>query len=206
MHAKNCINSTVTVEDLIFGFESRGLHWIAKVLWHLVVFIKKAPSLTHILPRNIFANHANRKRNGVISPGIVSFATQIPRNTIHGRCSQEGVAGGPGGLLAGFKCSFYVVCLDVSQQLDYMVGECTKSMLHWTVVTFYWQAGVDRSSRNREELQHGQFAPVTVLQCQMAQQLVRKKKRMTESRSPLLCVRCSPLRNCNCLSFPQKAC
>ena len=28
MYAKNCINSTVTVEDLIFGFESRGLHWI----------------------------------------------------------------------------------------------------------------------------------------------------------------------------------
>ena len=36
----------------------------------------------------------------------------------------------PGGILAGFQCSFYVVCLDVSQQLDYMVCECTKGMLH----------------------------------------------------------------------------
>ena len=32
-----------------------------------------------------------------------------------------------------------------------------------TVVTFYWQASVDTSSRNREELEHGQFAPFTGL-------------------------------------------
>ena len=28
-----------------------------------------------------------------------------------------------GGILAGLKCTFYVVCLDVSQQLDCMVCE-----------------------------------------------------------------------------------
>ena len=41
-----------------------------------------------------------------------------------------------GGILAGFKCSFYVVCLDVFQQLDYMVCECTKGMLQlWSLFT-----------------------------------------------------------------------
>ena len=117
-------------------------HWIAKVLWHLVVSIKKAPSLAHFLPLNIFANHANRKRKGLISPGIVSFAAQISRNTIHGKCSQEGATGG---ILAGFKCSFYVVCLDASQQLDYMVCECTKGMLQlWSLfsVRLVWTCPV----------------------------------------------------------------
>ena len=28
VYAKNCINSTVMVEDLLLGFQSRGLHWI----------------------------------------------------------------------------------------------------------------------------------------------------------------------------------
>ena len=116
---------------------SLDYHWIAnlKVLWHLVVSIKKAPyaSLAHFLPWNIFANHAYQKRKSVMSPGIVSFAAQIFTNTIHGSFSQEGAAGG---ILAWFKCSFYVVCLDVFQQLDYMVCECTKGMLHlWSLFT-----------------------------------------------------------------------
>ena len=40
-------------------------------------------------------------------------------------------------------------------QLDYSYAP--------TVVIFYWQASVDTSSRKREELQHGQFAPFTGL-------------------------------------------
>ena len=115
----------------MLGFESREHHWIITGLpkdpkKYFGYLVNKAPSLAHFLPWNIFANHANRKRKSVISPGIVSFAAQISRNTIHGRCSQDGAAGG---ILAGFICFSDVVCLDVSQQLDYMVCKCTKGIL-----------------------------------------------------------------------------
>ena len=173
---------------------SLGYHWIARVLWHLVVSIKKAPSLAHFLPWNIFANHANRKRKSVISPCIVSFAAQISRNTIHGKCSQEGAAGG---ILAGFKCSFYVVCLDVSQPLDYMVCECTKGMLQlWSFFTgrLVWTRPV--KSYNMDSL-----LPSRGFNARWLNSWLEKEKddRIMES----IVVWRSPLRNCNCLSFRQ---
>ena len=113
----------------MLGFESRGLHWIItglpkdlKVTLGILLFLltKHHHLLTYYPERFL------QRRKGVISPGIVSFAAQTSRNTIRRRCSQEGAAEG---ILAGFKCAFYVVCLAVSQKLDYMVCECTNDML-----------------------------------------------------------------------------
>ena len=55
VYAKNRINSTLTVEDLMLGFESREHHWIITGLpkdpkKYFGYLVNKAPSLAHFLP------------------------------------------------------------------------------------------------------------------------------------------------------------
>lgn len=102
----------------------------------------------------------------------------------------------PGGILAGFKCSFYVVCLDVSQQLDHMVCECTKGMLQlWShfIGRLVWTRPV--KSYNMDSL-----LPSLGFNARWLNSCLKKEKddRIMES----IVVRCSPLRN-SCLSFRQ---
>ena len=86
---------------------------------------------------------------------------------------------------AEFKCSFYVVCLDASQQSDYMVCECTKGMLQlWSFFTgrLVWTRPVVREkSYNMDSL-----LPSPGFNSRWLNSWL-EKKRMTESWSPLLC-------------------
>ena len=136
VYAKTCVNSTVTVEDLLW-FRKQGTSNLSQdcqsTLDILLFLLRKHHRLLTYYPQTFLQTMLNE--GGKVLSVQASHLLQhkypeIPyMEDVHKNTQL-------GGILARFICSFYVVCLDVSPQLDYMVCECTNGMLQlWSLLT-----------------------------------------------------------------------
>ena len=136
VYAKTCVNSTVTVEDLLW-LRKQGTSKLSQdcqsSLDILFFLLRKHHRLLTYYPQTFLQTMLNE--GGRVLSVQASYLLQhkypeIPyMEDVHKKTQL-------GGILARFICSFYVVCLDVSPQLDYMVCECTNGMLQlWSLLT-----------------------------------------------------------------------
>ena len=136
VYAKTCINSTVMVEDLLW-LRKQGTSKLSldcqRTLDILSFLLRKHHHLLTYYPQTFLQTMLNE--GGKVLSGQASYLfenkyPQIPYiEDVHKNTQL-------GGILARFICSSYVVCLDVSPQLDYMVCECTNGELQlWSLLT-----------------------------------------------------------------------
>ena len=137
VHAKTFVNSTIAAEDLlwlkeqgIFALLSRDNQSIVDTL--LFVLRKNLRFLTdtpHAFLQTIL-NQGGKVLTIGASNLLRNKYPEIPYMEVVHKETQQG------GVLARFKCSSDVICLDVSPQLDYMVCECEDGMLQlWSLQT-----------------------------------------------------------------------
>ena len=136
VYAKTCVNSTVTVEDLLW-FRNQGTSNLSQdcqsTLDILLFLLRKHHRLLTYYPQTFLQTMLNEggKVLSVQASNLLQHKyPEIPyMEDVHKNTQL-------GGILARFICSFYVACLDVSPQLDYMVCECTSGMLQlWSLLT-----------------------------------------------------------------------
>ena len=137
VYAKTGVNSTIAAEDLlwlkeqgIFALLSKDNQSIVDIL--LFVLRKNLRLLTDT-PRTFLQtilNQGGKVLTVEASNLLRNKYSEIPyMEVVHKETLQ-------GGVLARFECSSIVICLDVSQQLDYMVCECDDGMLQlWLLHT-----------------------------------------------------------------------
>ena len=135
VYAKTCVNSTVMVEDLLW-LRKQGTSKLSldcQSTLDILFLLRKHHRLLTYYPQTFLQTMLNE--GGEVLSVQASYLLQhkypeIPyMEDVHKNTQL-------GGILARFICSFYVVCLDVSPQLDYMVCECTNGMLQlWSLLT-----------------------------------------------------------------------
>ena len=136
VYAKTCVNSTVMVEDLLWlrkqGTSKLSLDCQSTLDILLFLLRKHHRLLTHY-PQTFLQTMLNEGGKVLSVQALNLLRHKYPEipymEDVHKNTQL-------GGILARFICSFYVVCLDVSRQLDYMVCECTNGMLQlWSLLT-----------------------------------------------------------------------
>ena len=136
IYAKTCINSTVAVEDLLWlqKQETSKLSLDCQSTLDILLFLlRKHHGLFTYYPETFLQTMLNE--GGKVLSDQASYLLQhkYPETTYMEHVPKKTQMRG---ILARFKCSFYVACLDVSQQLDYMVCECTDGKLQlWSLLT-----------------------------------------------------------------------
>ena len=137
VYAKTCVNSTIAAEDLVW-LKKQGIFTLLSkdnqsFLETMLFLLRKNLRLLTDTPRmflQIILNQGGKVFSVDASNLLQKKYPEIPyMEVVHKEMQQAGV-------VARFKCSSTVICLDVSPQLDYMVCECTNGMIQlWSLHT-----------------------------------------------------------------------
>ena len=137
VYAKTGVNSTIAAEDLLWLKEQRIFALLSKdnqsIVDTLLFLWRKNIRLLTDTPHTFLQTILNQggKVLTVEASNLlrnkypeIPYMEVVPKETQHGS------------VLARFECSSWVVCFDVSPQLDYMVCECEDGMLQlWSLHT-----------------------------------------------------------------------
>ena len=137
VYAKTCVNSTIAAEDLVWLKRQESFKLLSKdnqsFLDTLLFLLRRNLRLLRNTPRTFLQTILNQggKVLTVEASNLlrnkypeIPYMEVVPKETQHGS------------VLARFECSSWVVCFDVSPQLDYMVCECEDGMLQlWSLHT-----------------------------------------------------------------------
>ena len=135
--AKTCVNSTIAAEDLvwlktlgIFALLSKDNQNILETLLFLLrKYLGRFTDTPSMFLQTIL-NQGGKVLTVDASNILQNKYPEIPYMEFVHKETQEG------GVVARFKCSSRVVCLDVSPQLDFMVCECKDGKLQlWSLHT-----------------------------------------------------------------------
>ena len=136
VYAKTCVNSTIAAEDLVW-LKKQGIFTLSKdnqsFLDTLLFLLRKNLRLLTDSPHRFLQTILNQGGK-VLSVGASNLLrnkySEIPYMEVVHKETQHG------NVIAQFKCSSTVICLDVSPRLDYMVCECSDGMLQlWSLQT-----------------------------------------------------------------------
>ena len=155
VYAKTGVNSTIAAEDLwwlkeegIFALLSKDNQSIVDTL---LFVLRKNLRLLRDTPRRFLQtilNQGGKVLTVEASNLLRNKYPEIPYMEVLHKETQQG------GVVARFECSSFVLCLDVSPQLDYMVCESNDGMLQlWSLHTgrLVWTRPVvvEKSSKRR---------------------------------------------------------
>ena len=137
VYAKTCVNSTLAAEDLVW-LKKQGIFTLLSkdnqsILDTLLFLLRKNLRLLTDTPRRFLQTILNQGGK-VLSVDASSLLQnkypEIPYMEVVHKETQ------PGSVVARFKSSSTVICLDVSSHLEYMVCECDNGMLQlWSLQT-----------------------------------------------------------------------
>ena len=168
VYAKTCLNSTLVAEDLvwlkkhgIFTLLSKNNQSIIDIL--LFLLRKYLLRLTDSA-RYLFETVLNQGGKLLTVQASYLLQNKYPEIAYMEFVHKETLQGG---IVAQFKCSSDVVCLDVSPKLDYMVCECDEGILQlvslqtgrlvWSRPVVVEKSYIDRSSYHKRNLSSGDF-------------------------------------------------
>ena len=137
VYAKTFVNSTIAADDLLWLNEQGIFTLLSKdnqsIVDTLLFVLRKNIRLLTDNPRTFLQtilNQGGKVLTVEASNLLRNKYPEIPYMEVVHKETQQG------GVLARFKCSSDVICLDVSPQLDYMVCECEDGMLQlWSLHT-----------------------------------------------------------------------
>ena len=130
VYAKTFVNRTIAAEDLVW-FKNQGIFTLLSkdnqsILDTLLFLLRKNLGLiskTPITFLQTILNQGGKVLTVEASNLLRNKYPEIPYMEVVHKETQHG------SVVAQFQCSSYVLCLDVSPQLDYMVCECSDGML-----------------------------------------------------------------------------
>ena len=137
VYAKTCVNSTIAAEDLVWLKRQESFKLLSKdnqsFLDTLLFLLRRNHHLLSHTPRSslqTILNHGGKALSVEASNLLQNKYPEIPyMEVVHKEMQRTRV-------VALFKCSSTVLCLEVSPQLDYMVCECDDGMLQlWSLYT-----------------------------------------------------------------------
>ena len=137
VYAKTCVNSTIVAEDLVWLKRQGSFTLLSKdnqrFLDTLLFLLRKNHNLLTHTPRSslqTILNQGGKALSVEASNLLQNKYPEIPfMEVVHKEMQRARV-------VALFKCSSTVLCLEVSPQLDYMVCECDDGMLQlWSLYT-----------------------------------------------------------------------
>ena len=137
VYAKTCVNSTIAAEDLVWLKRRETFKLLSKdnqsFLDTLLFLLRRNHHLLTHTPRSslqTILNQGGKALSVEASNLLQNKYPEIPyMEVVHKELQRARV-------VALFKCSSTVLCLEVSPQLDYMVCECDDGMLQlWSLYT-----------------------------------------------------------------------
>ena len=137
VYAKTFVNSTVAADDLLWLNEQGIFTLLSKdnqsIVDTLLFLLRRNLRLLRNTPRTFLQTILNQGGKVLTVEASNLLRNKYPEipymEVVHKETQQEGV-------VARFECSSWVICLDVSPQLDYMVCECDDRMLQlWSLHT-----------------------------------------------------------------------
>jgi len=138
LYAKLCVNNSIAAEDILWLLQSQDLAQVlsrdSKDLLEVLIFLLRKYFNTVTNHPYVFFETVLNKGGAVLSSVASNLLrTKYPEipymELVHKEMQQ-------GALLARFQCWSQVACLDVSQQLDYMVCECKDGTIQlWSLHT-----------------------------------------------------------------------
>ena len=137
VYAKTCVNSTTAAEDLVW-LQKRAIFTVlaesSKGILETLLFLLRKYLHTFTNNPRVFLqtmlNQGGKVLSAEASDLLQNKYPEIPYMEYVRKETQQG------GVVARFKCSSAVACLDVSPQLEYMVCECDDEMLQlWSLQT-----------------------------------------------------------------------
>ena len=137
VYAKTCLNSTIAAEDLVWLKKQGFFTLLSKdnqnILDTLLFLLRKYLRRFMDTPRTFLQTILNQGGKVFTVEALNLLQNKYPEipymEVVHKETKR-------GGVVAQFKCSSVVLCLDVSPQLDYMVCECEDGMLQlWSLQT-----------------------------------------------------------------------
>ena len=137
VYAKTCLNNTLAAEDLVWlqkeGFSALLSQDSQNILNMLLFLLRKYLYRFTDRPRVFLQTMLNQGGKVLSVEASILLQDKYPEipylENVHKEKQQ-------GGVVARFECSSYVVCLDVSPHLEYMVCECSDGMLQlWSLHT-----------------------------------------------------------------------
>ena len=137
VYAKTFVNSTIAADDLLWLNEQGIFTLLSKdnqsIVDTLLFVLRKNIRLLTDNPRTFLQTILNQGGKVLTVEASNLLRNKYPEipymEVVHKETQQEGV-------VARFECSSWVICLDVSPQLDYMVCECDDRMLQlWSLHT-----------------------------------------------------------------------
>ena len=163
VYAKTCLNSTLVAEDFvwvkkhgIFTLLSKNNQSIIDILLFL---LRKYILRFTDSPRYFFETVLNQGGKLLTVQASYLLQNKYPEIAYMELVHKETLQGG---IVAQFRCSSDVVCLDVSPKLDYMVCECDDGVLQlvslqtgrlvWTRPVVVEKTYIDRSSYHKRNL------------------------------------------------------
>ena len=173
VYAKTCVNSTTAAEDLLWLQKEEIFTVLAEsskgILEHLLFLLRKYLHRFTNNPRlflQTMLNQGGKVLCAEASDLLQNKYPEIPYMEYVRKETQQG------GVVARFKCSSAVACLDVSPQLEYMVCECNDGMLQlWSLRTgrLVWT----RPVKVRKNCLHGILIPYRMLPSSSVESLYR---------------------------------
>ena len=137
LYAKTCVNSTIAGEDLVW-LKNQGIFKLLSkdnqsIIDTLLFLLRKNLRLFRDTPPTFLQTILNQGGKALTVEAWNLLRNKYPEipymEHVHEEMQQ-------GSVVAQFECSYYVICLDVSPQLDYMVCECRDGMLQlWSLHT-----------------------------------------------------------------------
>ena len=168
VYAKTCLNSTLVAEDLVW-LKKHGIFTLLSknnqsIIDILLFLLRKYLLRFTDSPRYFFETVLNQGGKLLTVQASYLLQNKYPEiaymELVHKETLQEGI-------VAEFKCSSDVVCLDVSPKLDYMVCECDDGNLQlvslqtgrlvWTRPVVVEKTYVDRYPYHKRNLSSGDF-------------------------------------------------
>ena len=137
VYAKTFVNSTIAADDLLWLNEQGIFTLLSKdnqsIVDTLLFVLRKNLRLLTDTPRRFLQtilNQGGKVLSVEASNLLRNKYPEIPYMEVVHKETQQG------SVVARFECSSYVICLDVSPQLDFMVCECNNGMLQlWSLQT-----------------------------------------------------------------------
>ena len=165
VYAKTCLNNTLAAEDLVWlqkeGFSALLSQDSRNILNILLFLLRKYLYRFTVRPRMFLQTMLNQGGKVLSVKASILLQEKYPEisylENVHKEKQQ-------GGVVARFECSSYVVCLDVSPHLEYMVCECSDGMLQlWSLHTgrLIWTRPVKVTKSFRKDYYHeaGRMVP-----------------------------------------------
>ena len=163
VYAKTCLNSTLVAEDFVW-LKKHGIFTLLSknnqsIIDILLFLLRKYILRFTDSPRYFFETVLNQGGKLLTVQASYLLQNKYPEIAYMELVHKETLQGG---IVAQFRCSSDVVCLDVSPKLDYMVCECDDGVLQlvslqtgrlvWTRPVVVEKTYIDRSSYHKRNL------------------------------------------------------